>query len=383
MTSRVRCVSCRTVFVIPEDHPPGRRVRCPKCGEAQVPARKAPTAAEAVTPTLADAPSASVFVPSSEGRPARRRRWFLAIGFFLVATTAATVAVFWPNLQRWWNPVPPDPVEAVATTYLQALVDGNAEVYERLGTVELPPSIRSFRDVRRDRERDVRIRGSFAPISAFHAEINKSFTYDPEIDRYTPRNPLGPAAETLDTLHAAKDKAEREGIYKKMQSGDPEDIFDAAEGLAKTFSSLAEGVLAPKKIIPTYEQLLEEAKPPLPAEARALALDFAKNRESWDAILKRPFATLKADGPFVLEHAEVNASVFDRLGSLGDPPTTLRLTLTRFQLETLRTGWKVTAARRVNVDEPERPDAPDPKESEKPRPRVSPGDLPAPSAGVN
>jgi hypothetical protein len=62
--------------------------------------------------------------------------------------------------------------------------------------------------------------------------------------------------------------------------------------------------------------------------------------------LKRPFRTLKSDGPFRLERAEVVARVRDPLASLGDPPTVLRLTLTRFRLEGIDTGWKVTAAKR-------------------------------------
>src|SRR5262249_16173783 len=80
------------------------------------------------------------------------------------------------------------------------------------------------------------------------------------------------------------------------------------------------------KLIPTYQQLVEGAKPPLPEAERALALDYAAKRETWDALLKRPFSTLKADGPFVLDRAGVTASAVDALGSSGDPPTTLPLT---------------------------------------------------------
>ena len=45
----------------------------------------------------------------------------------------------------------------------------------------------------------------------------------------------------------------------------------------------------------------------------------------WSALLKRSFHTLKADGPFIFERAEVNATATDRLASSGDPPTRLRL----------------------------------------------------------
>ena len=75
--------------------------------------------------------------------------------------------------------------------------------------VEEPPSIRSFRDIKRDKPRDVQLKGEFKPIAALHRAIEKKFVYDPSIGRFTPKNPLGAGAETLDALHDAKDKAEK------------------------------------------------------------------------------------------------------------------------------------------------------------------------------
>ena len=194
----------------------------------------------------------------------------------IVPVAGIAIAVAWPSLVRWWHPVPPDPVEVAATNYLRALTDGDTEAIRRLGTLDVPPAIRSFQAVRRDREQDRELRGSFAPIGAFHAQIEEKFVYDPEIRRFKPRNELGPAAETLDALHDAKAKMEADAIAKKIQSGNPDDIFDAAEGLGKVFSNLAEGALAPKKIIPTYAMLVEEAKPPLPENEKLLAVDFGR-----------------------------------------------------------------------------------------------------------
>jgi hypothetical protein len=261
----------------------------------------------------------------------------------------------------------------VAASYLKALTDGDTEAARRLGTVDLPPAIRSYRSVRHLHDRDTRLKGSFAPIAAFHAKVDENFTLDPQSGRYTPKNQLGIAAETLDALHETKAKAEQDGLYKKMQSGNPEDLFDAAEGLAKAYepiAKLAEGVLAPKKLIPTYQQLVEDAKPPLPEAERALALDYAAKRETWDVLLKRPFPTLKADGPFLLDRSEVTASAIDALGSSGDPPTTLHLTLTRFRLEGIDTGWRVTSARRAG--QPSEP-SPAPVEAVQPSPTETPG----------
>jgi hypothetical protein len=91
---------------------------------------------------------------------------------------------------------------------------------------------------------------------------DERFVYDPEIGRFTPRNALGPAAETLDALHDAEAKMASDEIAKKIESGDPNDVIDAAEGIGQVFAKMAEGALAPKKLIPTHAQRVEDAKPP-------------------------------------------------------------------------------------------------------------------------
>ena len=366
MTIRVRCQACRTAYLVPEELT-GKRVGCPKCGARQI-AEPASTAGlveskpalaaqpakvenrKVVTPQSKPAPaSESVFVPSDEKKKPRKFRPLPWIVLVAVGSLAMGLVVAWPAILNWWHPVPPDPVESMAKAFLQSLIKKDAEATQRLSTVEIPPGIRSVRSVKRDRARDTRNKGSFAPIAVFHNKLNETHTYDPESGRYVPKNLLGPAAETLDALHDAKAKAEQEGLYKKMQSGNPDDLFDAAEGLGKAMAALAEGALAPKKLIPSYKQLLEDAKPPLPPDERALVLDYDAHRATWDALLKRPFTTLKADGPYLLERAEVTASVMDSLASSGDPPTTLHLTLTRFRLEGIDTGWKVTETRRAGA----------------------------------
>jgi hypothetical protein len=286
-----------------------------------------------------------VFVPAppAPDRPAGKWRWFLLGLFGIVAIGAVGVMVAWPRLQ----PKKLDAVERVADAYLKALSSDDSDVARKYSTVEEPPAIRSVRNVKRQRDHDRILKGSFAPLGKFHSGIESDFIYDASIGRFTPKNAMGAAAETLDALHAAKEDAEKSGLYKKMASGDPNDIFDAAEQYGKVFAKLAEGALAPKRILPTYQMLVESAKPPLPADAKALALEVAGSMKNWGTMLKRPFQTLKADGPFIYETAEVTAQATDRLASLGDPPSRLRLELVRFRLEGIDTGWKVVSARRV------------------------------------
>ena len=216
-----------------------------------------------------------------------------------VAVGAVVVMVAWPRL----NPRKLDPVERVADGYLKALSGDEPETASRFGIVEEPPAIRSVSAFQRDRTHDRTIKGSFASLGKLHKQIEADFVYDASIGRFTPKNAMGPAAETLDALHKAKEDAEKSGLYKKMESGNPDDLFDAAEEYGKVFTKLAEGVLAPKKILPTYQMLIESAKPPLPKEAKALALEAADTMPIWNALLKRSFLTLKADGPFIFERA--------------------------------------------------------------------------------
>jgi len=294
------------------------------------------------------APAESVFVPSEQAQERRSRRWWWIGLFFLTgaAVGAVVVMVYWPRFKP--KPRHLDDVEKVAGDYLGALVRQDDEAARRLGTVEEPPGIASHRDVYHQKARDRSIRGSFAPLAVLHKRIEGDFTYDSAAGRFTPKNALGIAAETLDALHAAKDEAEKSGMYEKMKSGDPDDIFDAAEQYGKVFENLAKNTLSPKRIVPTYKMLVESAKPPLSDEAKALALAVAEDPKRWDALLKRSFWTLKPDGPFIYEEAEVTATGRDRLASLGDPPSRLRLKLVRFRLEGIDTGWKVVSARRVH-----------------------------------
>jgi hypothetical protein len=266
-----------------------------------------------------------------------------------VAIGAVAVMVAWPKL----NPRKLDPVERVAESYLTALAGKEPESARRFGTVEEPPAIRSVRRINRERGHDHLLKGSFATLGEFHRRLDAEFTYDPSAARFTPKNAMGPAAETLDALHAAEEDAEKSGLFKKMESGDPDDLFDAAEQYGKVFSKLAEGVLSPKRIVPTYQMLVESAKPPLPEHAKKLALEVAGSQNDWNALLRRPFHSLKADGPFIYERAEVSATATDRLASLGDPPTRLRLVLARFRLEGIDTGWKVVSVKRITLNEVE------------------------------
>lgn len=311
------------------------------------------------TPDPPPAEASTVFVPSGEALERRSWfRWSVVLGLLgLIVIGAVGVMVAWPLL----HPRKLDPVERVAQSFLDALVNDDPTAANRVSVVADPPAIRSAKGLVRDRKGTHTIRGSFAPLAALHARIDADYQLDPGSGRYTPKNTLGPAAETLDALHSAKDDAEKSGLYKKMQSGDPNEPFDAAEEFGKVFTKLAETTLAPQKLVPTYKMLVEQSKPPLSSEAKALALEFAGSSETWDALLKRPYAKLKADGPFVFDKAEVTALVRDKLASMGDPPSRLRLVLVRFRLEGIDTGWKVVSAKRDIPAEPAKPAPPRPE----------------------
>ena len=371
MSVRVRCTKCQAAFLVPDD-PQGGVVACPKCGARHKTPAARPEPVPSAPSTSAEVDeAASVFRPAPEARErkASRRKLVLAGVLLLLLSGVAAFMVVWPRFHKRTT----DPVERVAEAYLQGLVDHDEEAQKRLSVVEESPAIQGYFGLARDKAGNRSWKGSFAPIAALHRKIEGEYAYDPAVGRFTPKNPLGPAAETLDALHEAKADAEKTGLYDKMASGNPDDIFDAAEGLGQVFQKLAEGTLAPKKILPTYKMLVEDAKPPLPAEPRKLALAVGESPRTWDALLKRPFFTLKADGPFIYDRAEVDAQVIDELGSPGDPPTPMRLTLVRFRLEGIDTSWRVVEARRLLPDAPEAPTPPDDDRPAAPPHTPSPG----------
>lgn len=344
--------------------------------------RPAPAPPAAAPPSV---PDQSVFVPSAEANERRSRRW-VWIGLSLLALLAigaVGVMVYWPRLKP--RPRHLDAVEQVAGAYLDALVRNDEETRNRLGTVEEPPGIGSYQDTYHQRARDRQLRGSFAPIARLHKRIDGEFTYDAAAGRFTPKNALGLAGETLDALHDAKEKAKNSDMYKKLASGDPNEMLDGIDQYSKVADHLS-NILTPKRLLPTYKMLVESSKPPLTGAARSLALVVAEDPKLWDARLGRSFWTLKPDGPFIYEEAEVTATARDRLASLGDPPTRLRLKLVRFRLEGIDTGWKVVEAHRVQPGEKQKTPTTAPAAPAEPRsysttpppggPPVSPGDVP-------
>jgi hypothetical protein len=304
-------------------------------------------------------PGETVFVPSSALVERRAQRWKWALGAVvtLLAVAVMSFLIAWPR----FRPRRLDAVEKVAETYLQALVKEDYKEASKLSTIEDPPAIRSVREIAHQKPRDSRLRGSFAPLGEFHSRIEQDYDYDPRAGRFTPKNALGIAAEALDALHEAKEEADKTDVAKMIERGSPDDLFDAAEALSKRYTSigkLASGVLAPKKIIPTYAMLVDQARPPIKGEAKQLATEVTGSWKDWQTLLGRPFFSLKADGPFSLEKAEVEAVVTDQLASSGDPPTRLRLKLLRFRLEGIDTGWKIVSAKRILTNpEPDDPKA--------------------------
>jgi hypothetical protein len=396
MSLRLRCRSCQAAFVTSKDQV-GQSVECPKCGAPQVvprikPAEPSTTIEEPTlkrmkpTPAAAPAGKSSVFIAKKKGKGAKDKEpanigLWAAIIMVPVLFVGAIVA--WPMIRDWLDPTPKTPVEKAAYLYLTALKQGDEAEVNRLGVVEEPPAIRSFRDLKREKARDSQAKGDFKSIARLNKAIEKKFTYDPRNGRFTPKDQLGIAAEVLDAGHEAKAKLEKDKTYDKMASGDPEEAMQAAMDFGAVFAKISEG-LTSKRLIPTYKMLVQGAKPPLEGPELALALDYATHRESWDGLLKRPFPTIKAGGPFVYEKAEITAQVQDKLASSGAPPTTLRLKLVRFRLDLIDTEWKVVSARRVIPGEPDKPEDEDGPEPDLPTEPVkpSPGEVPT-SPGLN
>jgi hypothetical protein len=368
MKIRLTCSGCLASFLA-TDEQLGQLVSCPKCGTtSRMPATREEVIRRASAPeqgrgTAGPTPDQPVFEPEGPEDDRRPRRFRRLVPFILgiLGGLALTSVVLLPMLRRP-EPAPPaqaepvDPVEETALAFLDALVAGDAEEVDRLSTLADPPAISFHAASRRDPEQDETIRGSFAPIAALHEQLARTYDYDPAIDRFRNANPLGVAADLMDEVESLRQENEQADIYSRIAGGSADEQLDAAIEYAESFANLTRNILPRKELVPTYSQLVRDAEPPLPPDAEAMALRFGEDKETWDELLGRPFVTIEADGPFVLEEAEVTAIIRDRLASPGDPVRRLRLSLARFRLDAIDTGWKVVGARRE--DQPE--DAPTP-----------------------
>lgn len=383
MKIRLTCTSCRASFLV-TDEKLGQLVSCPKCGnEARMPESVAAinreSAARSASATARPSPAAVVEEPA----PRKRRRlvpFLLGVAASLAVAGVAAVLLL-PKAEPAPPPPPPDPIVEAATGYLDALVADDRPTIDRLGTIDDPPAIARYRDPRRVPEAEVSVRGSFAPIAELHGRLAEEYTYNEAIGRFENANPLGAAADFMDAADEMRSDIEAGGahdFYAEYAGGTPDEQLDAAVNFAEQFAELTRAALPREKLAPTYAQLVEDADPPLPAEARSLADRVGEERDTWDALLGRPFHTIEADGPFVLEEAEVRSTVADRLASPGDPPRPLTLTLRRFRLEGIDTGWRVIAARRQEPEPETAPATTEPERSPGLEGPIGPEDAPTP-----
>ncbi|MEW4567645.1 hypothetical protein AB1L88_07220 [Tautonia sp. JC769] len=371
MTIRVTCSHCQATFLASEERL-GQPVTCPKCGQSTSMPATLGEVARGPDVRLSEAPSSppSVLFPSeaagqdeAEHPKGRRRRRLIPFLLGAVGGLLVAALVFWPILRRTEPgpaevadrpdaPRPIDPAERTARAFLDALVEQDAETIDRLSVLKDPPAIASFEDVQRDPVEDETIRGSFAPLADLNRRVASKYTYDPAIGRFQNANPLGVAADFMDEAETLKQENEANDIYGRIAGGTADEQLDAAVEFAEQFAKLTRVTLPRQELVPTYAQIVEDSDPPLPPEAEELALAFGDETETWQDLLGRPFFTIEADGPFVLDRAEVVATIRDRLASPGDPPRLLRMSLVRFRLDAIDTGWKVVSARRDDPDTP-------------------------------
>ncbi len=364
MSQRILCTRCRATFLAPQDLL-SQTVNCPKCQHPN------PIALPASSNNPKPSVSGTVSHGESQHSSRNRAAIFLffggaLLGFGIAAVTVGTLLFIRQQdnkLVSQPKPVRVDEVEAVAQQFLTALQENDQARVRSLSTLELPPAIQDFHQVRRHPDRDHELRGSFRPLRIIHEQIEAKYQYDRSIDRFVNAHPLGTAANLMDQANAARSELDASKLMEKYSSGSPDEQLDAAVGYAELLSGVFQAALPRTELTPTYRQIIEDWESPIPFEAKNLALKLGDEPNRWRDLLGRPFHTLKSDGSFLLQEAEVTAEVRDSLRTADDPRGTLRLELVRFQLEGIDTGWTVVSASREST-----PDIPIPS-VERDRPR--------------
>ena len=196
----------------------------------------------------------------------------------------------WLSRRSWrsarsasWSPGPActprklDAVERVADAYLNALTGDEPEVRIAVRDRRGAAGDSLGRQVsRRDRSRDRTDQGLVRAAGQVAQSGSKpSSTTTRRSAGSRPRTRWGRPPRRSTPCTRPRTTPRNRACTRRWQSGDPDDLFDAAEQYGKVFEKLAEGALAPKKILPTYKMLVESAKPPLPEDAKALALEVA------------------------------------------------------------------------------------------------------------
>ena len=314
MSIRLKCRACETAFVTSDDQV-GRRVTCPKCGAEQVapatgracPRRVAAVGRSPPPPPAPDAaPEPSVFVAAEPPRrPGRLRK----VGLGVADVACWSRASAWPSPghpRRWWHPIPPDPVEVAGGAYLQALADGDYEAAHRLGTVDEPPAIRSFRDVRRLPDRRPHAQGVVRPDRRV-----------PRADRREVRvrsrdrpiqGPRSPRTGGRDARRAARGQGQGRAGRDLQEDGQRRSgrHLRRGRGSGRGHGQAGRGRARPQEARPDLQAARRRCEAPAaPRCEPSWRSTTPRTARPWDALLKRPFPTLKADGPFRFERAEV------------------------------------------------------------------------------
>lgn len=295
-------------------------------------------------------PDGSAWVPAraiDRRRPSWGRRLLLLLLVAVPILVVAGLVVIPPLL-------PKDPRAVVIEQYLEAVRTGEEEKAAELGVLDEPPLTASVgRIVEREDVGDA-YAGAYEPIAQFHRDIGQKYT--PRGDVYLKEDMTGTLAKMLNLRKEAAVKGE--AIAKKIERGRPEDLFDAAEGLAEGYSGIFDAILGPvdspakaEPIVLTYEDLVAEHAKDLGAEQRLLLDDFAANRDKWERLLGRDPRELNAKGEFRVDDTVWETRVWLPGQSSGEPPKTVRFTLRRFRVDLIDTGWKVWSQEVVTEDE--------------------------------
>ena len=285
MSLRVRCTRCRAAFLTADDQP-GQTVECPKCGARH----RLPEAAEARATTVERSgrrpsppsrPRRSSFPPRKPGplRPAAVGCWRSGPARWRSSLAGVAALDLWPRVKPRARL---DPVERVAEGYLQALIKGDLAAQQRLSTIEEPPAIRSYQGVHRDSSHNRTIKGSFAPLAP---STSGSSPNSPTIrrspgSRRSTRWVRPPRRSTPCTRPRRRPR--NRGSTRRWPAAIPTTSSTPPRTSARSSPSSPKGLLAPKKILPTYKMLVDEAKPPIPRAEKELALAVADDPKTWD-----------------------------------------------------------------------------------------------------
>lgn len=339
----------------------GKRAKCPRCGlKIAIPAlvHSGPTAANSdaepeEVQVVDETQPVDSQTPADDWKPKqtvdfRKSTWRRKLVWALVLLLPVLVVVGLVVAPTLW---PKDPKQIVLENYLAAVREGKFKEAEQFGVLDdnRAPIVKSLGRANFAEAEEKDTAGSFKEIAEFHQHIAGKYKAEGEV--FLANDITGKLAGTINLRDKILEEQQKAKTSPKKYRDELDAAVDFAENYAKNVNALADmfiGGPQHKSVAVTYEQLLKEWGGELNPNQRYLLDSYRQNRAQWQKLLGRDFQSIGDEGEFTLQESSWETSLWLSNQSYSEPPKKVRVTLVRFSVGLIDSGWKVWEIKRID-----------------------------------